>query len=115
MKSFKVPYVEVVVARMSSESALTRMTDSTPKNLGQTSRWYWMDQLTPIYQMKDLLLGVSTTCRRDSLEPEHEVVNMFGGLETITKESKILIYFHKKVHFKLHSLICGLKIIHTVM
>ena len=28
-----------------------------------------MDELTPIYQMKDLLLGGSTTCRRESLEP----------------------------------------------
>ena len=35
-KSFKVPDVEIVAARMSNESALTRMTDSTPKNLGQT-------------------------------------------------------------------------------
>ena len=31
VKSFKVPDVEVAAARMSSESALTRMTDSTPK------------------------------------------------------------------------------------
>ena len=33
LKSFKVPDVEVVVARMSNESALTRMTDSSPKTL----------------------------------------------------------------------------------
>ena len=33
VKSFKVPDVEVVAARMSNESALTRMTDSTKKNL----------------------------------------------------------------------------------
>ena len=32
VKSFKVPDVEVAAARMSNESALTRMTDSTPKN-----------------------------------------------------------------------------------
>ena len=36
VKSFKVSDVEVAAARMSNESALTRMTDSTPKNLGQT-------------------------------------------------------------------------------
>ena len=30
VKSFKVPDVEVAAARMSNESALTRMTDSTP-------------------------------------------------------------------------------------
>ena len=36
VKSFKVPDVKVVVARMSNESALIRMTDSTPKKLGQT-------------------------------------------------------------------------------
>ena len=36
VKSFKVPDVHVVAARMSNESALTRMTDSTPKKLGQT-------------------------------------------------------------------------------
>ena len=35
LKSFKVPDVEVVTARMSNESALSCMTDSTP-NLGQT-------------------------------------------------------------------------------
>ena len=34
LKSFKVPDVEVVVAQMSNESALTCMTDS--KKLGQT-------------------------------------------------------------------------------
>ena len=28
-----------------------------------------MDELTPICQMKDLPLGGSTTCRRESLEP----------------------------------------------
>ena len=33
VKSFKVPDVEVVEARMSNESALTRMTDSKPKTL----------------------------------------------------------------------------------
>ena len=33
MKSFKVPDVEVMAARMSNESALTRMTDSTPETL----------------------------------------------------------------------------------
>ena len=32
VKSFKVPDVEVAAARMSNESALTRMTESTPKN-----------------------------------------------------------------------------------
>ena len=31
VKSFKVPDVEVAAARMNNESALTRMTDSTPK------------------------------------------------------------------------------------
>ena len=36
VKSFKVPNVEVVAARMSNESALTRMTDSTQKKLDQT-------------------------------------------------------------------------------
>ena len=36
LKSFKVPDVEVVAARMSNESAWTCMTDSTPKNLGHT-------------------------------------------------------------------------------
>ena len=36
VKSFKVPDVDIVAARMSNESALTRMTDSTQKNLGQT-------------------------------------------------------------------------------
>ena len=36
VKSFKVPDVDVVEARMSNESALTRTTDSTPKNLGLT-------------------------------------------------------------------------------
>ena len=36
VKSFKVPDVDVVAARMSNESALTCMTDSPPKNLGQT-------------------------------------------------------------------------------
>ena len=36
VKSFKVPDVDVVAALMSNESALRRMTDSTPKNLGQT-------------------------------------------------------------------------------
>ena len=30
VKSFKVPDVEVAAARMSNESGLTRMTDSTP-------------------------------------------------------------------------------------
>ena len=33
VKSFKVPDVDVVAALMSNESALTRMTDSTPKTL----------------------------------------------------------------------------------
>ena len=33
VKSFKVPDVDVVAARMSNESALTRMTDSTQKTL----------------------------------------------------------------------------------
>ena len=32
VKSFKVPDVEVAAARMSNESALTRMTDSTPRS-----------------------------------------------------------------------------------
>ena len=36
VKSYKVPDVEVVAARMSNESVLTRMTDSLPKKLGQT-------------------------------------------------------------------------------
>ena len=36
VKSFKVPDVEVAAARMSYESALTRTTYLTPKNLGQT-------------------------------------------------------------------------------
>ena len=40
VKSFKVPAVEVAAARMSNESALTRMTDSTPKKT-------WPD-LTPV-------------------------------------------------------------------
>ena len=31
VKSFKVPDVEVVAARMCNEAALTHMTDSTPK------------------------------------------------------------------------------------
>ena len=68
VKSFKVPDVEVVAARMCNEAALTHMTDSTPKNLGHTWRWSWMDELTPIWQMNDLLDG-STTCRRELLEP----------------------------------------------
>ena len=34
----------------------------------------WMDELTPICQMKDLRLGGSTTCRRESLEPCEDVV-----------------------------------------
>ena len=46
-----------MAARMSNESALTRMTDSTPNNLGQTWRWSWMDELTQICQMKDLPSG----------------------------------------------------------
>ena len=29
-----------------------------------------MDELTPICQMKDLLLGGSTTCMREKLEPD---------------------------------------------
>ena len=33
VKSFKVPGVEVVASRMSNEAALTRMIDSTQKNL----------------------------------------------------------------------------------
>ena len=36
VKSFKFPDVDVVAAWISNESALTRMTDSTPKNLSQT-------------------------------------------------------------------------------
>ena len=44
VKSFKVPGVEVVASRMSNEAALT-----------------------PICQMKDLPLGGSTTCMRESL------------------------------------------------
>ena len=36
VKSFKFPDVDVVAAWMSNESALTCMTDSTPKNLSQT-------------------------------------------------------------------------------
>ena len=36
VKSFKFPDVDVVTALMSNESALTRMTDLTPKNFGQT-------------------------------------------------------------------------------
>ena len=36
LKSFKVPDVEVVAARMSNESELTCMTDSIPKNFGYT-------------------------------------------------------------------------------
>ena len=36
VKSFKVPDVEVIAARVSNELALTCVTDSTPKNLGQT-------------------------------------------------------------------------------
>ena len=35
VKSFKVPIVEVVVARLSNESALPHTTDSTPKNIGR--------------------------------------------------------------------------------
>ena len=38
LKSFKFPDVEVVAARMSNESALTCMIDSTPKTRGQTSQ-----------------------------------------------------------------------------
>ena len=59
VKSFKVPDVEVVAAQMSNESALTRMTDSTPKKLVRLDAGpAWM---TSICQMKDLLLGCSTT------------------------------------------------------
>ena len=36
VKSFKVPGVEVVAARMCNEAVLTHMTDSTQKNLGHT-------------------------------------------------------------------------------
>ena len=36
VKSFKVPDVAVVSARVNNESALTHMTDSTPKKLGKT-------------------------------------------------------------------------------
>ena len=36
VKSFKVTDVEVVASRMSNQSVLTCMTDSTPENLGQT-------------------------------------------------------------------------------
>ena len=34
-KSFRVPVIEVVVARLSNESALPRTTDLTPKNFGR--------------------------------------------------------------------------------
>ena len=34
-KSFKVPFVEVVTARSSNESALPRTTESMPKKLGR--------------------------------------------------------------------------------
>ena len=44
------------------------------KNLGQTWRWSWMDELTPICQMNYLLLGGSTTCRRESLEPPQSLI-----------------------------------------
>ena len=36
VKSLKVPDVEVIAARVSNELVLTYVTDSTPKNLGQT-------------------------------------------------------------------------------
>ena len=36
VKSFKVPDVEVVAVRMCNEAELTRMTDSTPQNIGHT-------------------------------------------------------------------------------
>ena len=66
VKSFKVPDVEVVAARMSNELALIRMTDLISKTLVRLDAVPgWM---TPIFQMKDLLLGGSTTCRRESLE-----------------------------------------------
>ena len=35
--------------------------------------------LTPICQMKDLLLGGSTTCRRGSLEPSVGGIGVGGG------------------------------------
>ena len=43
------------------------------KKLGQTWRWSWMDELTPICQMNYILLGGSTTCRRESLV-DHGIV-----------------------------------------
>ena len=41
-----------------------------------------MDELTPICQMKDLPLGGSTTCRRESLEPS-ELLVCGGGVRSI--------------------------------
>ena len=57
VKSFKVPDVDVVAAWMS------HITDSTPKTLVRLDAGPGWMSLTPICQMKDLLLGGSTTCR----------------------------------------------------
>ena len=47
-------------------------TDLTPKKLGRLNAGSgWMN--TPIYKLKDLPLGSSTTFRRESLEPRDVV------------------------------------------
>ena len=65
VKSFKVPGVEVVASRMSNEAALTRMIDSTKKNLvildagpGRSHTLTWLNwQETSIYLSHNM--GVS--------------------------------------------------------
>ena len=47
------------------------LTDSTPKKPWSDLTLAWMYELTPICQMKDLLLGGSSTFIRQSLEPQH--------------------------------------------
>ena len=60
-----------------------------------------MDELTPICQMKDLPLGGSTTCRRESLEPRSRVDRLVVCCclpsETCgsNRVTQIFSYFHR--------------------
>ena len=49
-----------------------------------------MDEMTPIYQKKDLPLGSSTTCRLESLEPREEIDRRDGvcGREGVEKSDR---------------------------
>ena len=50
-----------------------------------------MDELTPICQMKDLLLGGSTTCKRESLDPAHQAARAFSSVTIKSPDTDVMV------------------------